>query len=113
MLASVIRTARQRGLNAGDVLADLLRAPPDRLPRATRGLTSLTSYEELWRRSALYLPSLGASVPGWAKRLGELHKFPYALRYPVGIHGLVLPNAVEIATELSEIDTAVRNLVRG
>jgi hypothetical protein len=69
--------------------------------------------EELWRRSGQHLPLLGTSLPDWATRLSELHNSPYVLRYPVGLHGLVLPNPASVATELSKLRDAVRELVRG
>lgn len=68
--------------------------------------------EALWLRSAQFVPSLGASVPEWAKRLSGLHNWPYVLRYPVGVNGLVLPSPVEVAKELVEVENMVRALIR-
>ena len=69
--------------------------------------------EALWLRAGQYLSSLGTSVPDWARRLNGLHDSPYVLRYPVGLHGLVLPSAAEVALELSKLESAVRELIRG
>lgn len=77
-----------------------------------RSLALRHDLEALWLHSAQFVPSLGASVPEWAKRLNGLHNSPYVLRYPVGVNGLVLPSPAEVAKELSELESVVRALIR-
>jgi hypothetical protein len=67
---------------------------------------------QLWQRAAQYLPNVATNAPDWAQVLGELHKAPYRLRYPVGVNGLVLPPPEQVAQELSELDRTVREHIR-
>lgn len=47
-------------------------------------------------------------MPGWVAILSQGHGHPYHLRYSEGVHGIMLPNAEPMATELQ----ALLNLVQ-
>jgi hypothetical protein len=57
---------------------------------------------ELWQRAEKLGLSIG-SMPGWVEILNRLHDSPYYLRYPMGLHGLGLPNAQQMTSELTTI----------
>lgn len=61
---------------------------------------------ELWSRSET--AGLAVPHPIWLARLSELHAGPYILRYPMGIHGVVLPQCAEMATDLQALLRTVR-----
>jgi hypothetical protein len=52
-----------------------------------------------------------ALPPDWAGTLNSLHDYPYNLRYPMGLHGLVLPNAQQTTSELGHLIETVRQTI--
>jgi hypothetical protein len=45
----------------------------------------------LWREACKPVSALPGQPPEWLAQLSRLHAAPYVLRYPLGMHGLVLP----------------------
>lgn len=46
----------------------------------------------LWRETEAVLIELPRPVPAWVDRLNRIYVKPFHLRYPLGIHGIVLPD---------------------
>jgi hypothetical protein len=65
----------------------------------------------LWELAATKGLPIGATPPEWAGTLNGLHDKPYYLRYPMGLHGLVLPNAQQMASELKNLIETVRRTI--
>ena len=65
----------------------------------------------LWKLAATKGLPISATPPDWAGSLNSLHANPYNLRYPMGLHGLVLPNAQQTTSELGHLIETVRQWV--
>ena len=63
---------------------------------------------ELWVRAANQGLPIGDTPPQWAERLNGLHGRPYYLRYPIGLNGLILPNAPQTTADLQNLIDSVR-----
>lgn len=60
--------------------------------------------------------SAGLSVgepPAWVVTLGAVHGAPYYLRYQTGVHGISVPSAEPMATELEGLLKLIHRSVRG
>ena len=57
----------------------------------------------LWQRCVALGALPNPAMPTWADRLGALHDKPFILRYPEGVHGLVLPGTDPMVAELQEM----------
>ncbi len=66
---------------------------------------------KLWARAATEGLPMSAAPPDWAETLIRLHASPYYLRYPMGLHGLVLLNAQQTTTGLQRIIDTVRQKI--
>jgi len=66
---------------------------------------------ELWARAAAKGLSITAIPPDWAQTLNRLHDRPHKLRYPMGLHGLVSPNAQQTTSELEHLIDTVRQTI--
>jgi hypothetical protein len=64
---------------------------------------------ELWALASSHGFSFDGGQPVWFSRLSELHSGPYVIRYPMGVHGVVLPQCVEMARDLPLLVQAVRS----
>jgi hypothetical protein len=64
----------------------------------------------LWKLAATKGLPISAIPPDWAGILNGLHD-PYYLRYPKGLHGLVLPNAQQTTSELGRLIENVRQRI--
>jgi hypothetical protein len=62
---------------------------------------------ELWSRSVADGLAVPDEPPAWVRTLSDLHDWPYHLRYSTGIHGMGVPSAQPMATELSELFSSV------
>jgi hypothetical protein len=65
----------------------------------------------LWERASDEGLPIPKTLPSWASRLSELHNRPFHLRYLEGVHGIVTPPAEPMATELSDLVGAVREVI--
>lgn len=65
---------------------------------------------ELWALAVTNGLRISATPPHWAETLNSLHDDPYRLRYPMWLHGLVLPNAQQTTSELGDIIDTVRQM---
>lgn len=52
------------------------------------------------------------SLPSWADCLDGLHKYSYHLRYSTGVHGIVLPSAEPMTSELAVLIEIVREQLK-
>ena len=68
--------------------------------------------EELWRKAVAEGAPIQEQPSAWCKSLNELHDSPYRLRYPMGLHGLVLPGINPMVSELQVIVSSVEALVQ-
>ena len=66
---------------------------------------------ELWARAVRKGLPINATPPDWAETLNRLHDKPYILRYPMGLHGLVLLNAQQTTSDLQHIIDTVRQKI--
>ena len=57
----------------------------------------------LWEMAAADGLSIPPTPPHWAQRLSEVHGSPYYLRYSTGVHGIVLPGAEPMVTEMEAL----------
>jgi hypothetical protein len=64
----------------------------------------------LWQRAEMLGLPIG-SIPGWAGTLNGLYDDPYSLRYPMGLNGLVLPDAQLMMSELATLLGRVRERI--
>ncbi len=57
--------------------------------------------EKLWESAKVHV-SLPNPQPAWVEQLNRVCDRPFSLRYPLGFHGIVLPNTTEMlrGTEL-------------
>ena len=67
--------------------------------------------EVLWKESVSHGLGISASPPDWCVRLNQLHDTPYHLRYPLRVHGLVLPGSEPMTSELKSVVAAVSSRV--
>jgi hypothetical protein len=65
----------------------------------------------LWTAASRRGLAITRVPPPWAKRLSEVHAHPYYLRYSTGVHGVVLPGAEPMVSELSALAKLVREQV--
>ena len=65
----------------------------------------------LWALAATKGLPISATPPDWAGTLNSLHDYPYNLRYPMGLHGLVLSNAQQTTLELGHLIETVRQTI--
>jgi HEPN domain-containing protein len=63
---------------------------------------------KLWAMAVGDGLKISKSPPDWASRLGGLHNRPYHLRYSEGVHGIGLPAAEPMASELAALLENVR-----
>lgn len=68
--------------------------------------------EELWQLAVEEDAPIQQQPPAWCVRLNELHDKPYYLRYPMGLHGLVLPASKPMASDLQAIVSSITELVK-
>ncbi|MBS9405657.1 hypothetical protein KG088_18895 [Halomonas sp. TRM85114] len=68
--------------------------------------------EVLWQEAVSKGLGVPVSPPDWCVTLNQLHDTPYHLRYPVRVHGLVLPRAEPLTSELKSVVETVSNNVR-
>ena len=61
----------------------------------------------LWADAATLDLPIG-DMPQWAETLNSLHQYPYHLRYPTKVNGLVFPNAHETELGLRKLIATVR-----
>jgi hypothetical protein len=66
---------------------------------------------KLWKQAATEGLPISAAPPDWAETLNGLHAKPYYIRYPMGLHGLVLLNAQQTTSELQHIIGTVRQKI--
>lgn len=57
----------------------------------------------LWSLAASEGLAVSSTPPQWVANLSQLHGSPYYLRYSTGVHGLVLPAAEPMVTELTKL----------
>ena len=62
----------------------------------------------LWKEAFEGGLQVQKTPPGWVDCLSRLHKTPFRLRYSEGVHGVVLPSAEPMATELADLLNLVR-----
>jgi hypothetical protein len=46
----------------------------------------------LWTSAAKHVPALPLPLPAWVAQLNRVYDKPFHLRYPLGFHGVVLPD---------------------
>jgi hypothetical protein len=63
---------------------------------------------ELWRQAQRRGLAVDATPPAWVEQLSGLHNRPFHLRYPVGLHALVLPNPQAMYSGLQDLVQVVR-----
>jgi HEPN domain-containing protein len=66
----------------------------------------------LWKLAAAEGLRVPEDPPAWVERLSGVHGSPYYLRYSTGVHGIVLPQAATVATELAAVLDSVREQLR-
>jgi len=66
---------------------------------------------ELWALAVRKGLCITATPPQWAETLNRLHDYPYHLRYPMGLNGLVLPNPQQTTSELEHLIDTVRQTI--
>lgn len=57
----------------------------------------------LWEMAYADGLPIGKSPPDWVSTLSGLHNSPYYLRYSTGVHGMVLPKAEPMASDLRKL----------
>jgi hypothetical protein len=62
----------------------------------------------LWEKAVAEGLRIKTVAPAWVSTLGKLHGHPYRLRYSTGVHGLVLPPADQMVSDLETILKQVR-----
>lgn len=62
----------------------------------------------LWEKCVADGLQVGNVTPDWVLKLGNLHGWPYRLRYSTDVHGLVIPPAAPIVAALEELLNQVR-----
>jgi len=98
-------------LVSGQILECLLKAFLSKAGLTERELKRKEirhNLSELWTLAVTKGLPISATPPDWAETLNRLHDFPYHLRYPMGLHGLVLPNAQQTTSELQHLIDTVR-----
>lgn len=75
-------------------------------PKVRHNLSALWS---MAHDQGLGIPS---AMPGWAATLSQGHVFPYFLRYSTGVHGISLPSAEPMVTELQALLSLVQDTAR-
>lgn len=65
----------------------------------------------LWERAKTEGLPISAILPEWAATLNSLHDKPHYLRYPMGLHGWVLPKAQQMTSELRNLLEMVRQRI--
>jgi len=65
----------------------------------------------LWSMAHLQGLDITSSMPSWAVTLSRGHAAPYFLRYSTGVHGISLPSAEPMATELQTLLDLVQHTV--
>jgi len=68
--------------------------------------------ETLWREAANAGLALQQPAPPWCITLNTLHDSPFHLRYPLRVHGLVLPGSEPLTAELQSVVDTVSATVR-
>ena len=101
-------------LVAAHTLECLLKAylSRSRSDTAVRGQQVRHDLEKLWTMACADGLRIQPTLPDWAKRLSDLHKSPYHLRYSAGVHGLVTPAPEPMTTELAQLAENVRAQLR-
>jgi hypothetical protein len=66
---------------------------------------------KLWARAVENGLPISTSPPDWAMTLNQLHGSPFMLRYPLGLNGLVFPNAQEVTSGLQNIIDKIREKI--
>ncbi|WP_271010139.1 hypothetical protein [Paucibacter sp. B51] len=57
----------------------------------------------LWARAVAEGISLPKSQDAWFERLHRVHATPYTLRYPLGLHAIVLPDSATMLRGVEEL----------
>lgn len=78
-----------------------------------RGVNVRHDLGALWSMAQVAGLAVAAPPPAWVLMLGDVHGAPYYLRYLTGVHGLSLPPAEPMATELEAVLQLVRRGIRG
>lgn len=114
MLASTAISPVPGALLAGHALECLLKATLSHLGVTEEELKKNFGHdlEALWRKATAPPSPFTPAIPKWVETLNGLHDQPFTLRYPIGLHGLVLPNAVEVARELKDLLDSVSKLLQ-
>jgi hypothetical protein len=68
--------------------------------------------EKLWKLAFTEGAPIQQQPTAWCVRLNELHDKPYYLRYPMGLHGLVLPGSNPMVSDLKAIMASISELVQ-
>jgi hypothetical protein len=101
-------------LLAGHILECLLKAFLSKTDVSEANLKKFGhDLNKLWQEAANRKFPIPSVLPPWAKRLSELHGFPYRLRYnSCRVHGITLPNSQELSSELTKLLETVRREIR-
>ncbi|HPQ24168.1 MAG TPA: hypothetical protein PLY75_04470 [Gammaproteobacteria bacterium] len=67
--------------------------------------------EELWVLAASHGANLAAEPAPWCRRLNELHDKPYYFRYPMKLHGVVMPGPEPMASEMQEVIRSIGDAI--
>jgi hypothetical protein len=101
-------------LLSGQILECSLKAFLSKAGLTEKELTGISirhNLTELWKQAAAKGLPVSPAPPDWIEALNRLHGSPYHLRYPMGLHGLVLPNAQQTISELAHLVDAVHRSV--
>lgn len=66
----------------------------------------------LWARAVAEGVPLSNPPDAWLEQLNRIHAAPYPLRYPLGLHGVALPNAVAMLRGVEELVTKAAGRVQ-
>jgi hypothetical protein len=109
--APLSESAMALALLSGQILECSLKAFLSKAGRTERELRRKDvrhNLLELWALAVREGLCITATPPQWAETLNRLHDYPYHLRYPMGLHGLVLPNPQQTTSELEHLIDTVR-----
>jgi hypothetical protein len=67
----------------------------------------------LWEEAASRGLAIATSpLPDWVTQLARVYSAPYVARYPMGVHGLVLPNSTALSVGVEQLVNQVRAAVQ-
>ena len=78
-----------------------------------RGRAVQHDLQELWRMAASGGLDVDKDPPDWVSKLGNLHQYPYRLRYSTDVHGIVTPSPKVMVEELESVFEVVRATLGG